>query len=54
MTSKTEGARFQLRLPHELLDWIRKEAAANWSSSNSEIVRSIRLRMEAEQQNVVS
>jgi hypothetical protein len=53
MTSKTEGARFQLRLLHELLDWIRKQATTIWTSANAEIIRAIRSRMEAEQPNAV-
>jgi hypothetical protein len=36
----------QLRLPHELKDWIKSEAERNGSSQNSEIVRAIRAVME--------
>ncbi len=37
----------QLRLPADLKDWIESEAKRNNSSQNSEIVRSIRERMDA-------
>lgn len=39
-----------LRLPHELYQWLRREADANRSSLNSEAIRSIRSRMVLEPQ----
>lgn len=36
----------QLRLPKEVKDWLTQEAARNGSSQNSEVIRSIRERME--------
>jgi predicted HicB family RNase H-like nuclease len=35
-----------VRMPPELKDWIRAEAASNGSSLNSEILRSVRERKE--------
>ena len=34
-----------IRLPHEVKDWVKAEAAKNGSSQNSEITRAIRERM---------
>lgn len=39
----------QLRLPPKLKAWIEQEAARNGASQNSEIIRAIRTRMDAEQ-----
>lgn len=36
----------QLRLPDELKDWIEDQAERNGASQNSEVIRSIRERME--------
>jgi len=44
MTSRKS---LQLRLPQELKDWIKSEAARNGSSQNSEIVRAIRTVMDS-------
>jgi hypothetical protein len=38
-----------VRLPLDLHEWIEKEAARTLASKNSEIVRCIRARVEAEQ-----
>lgn len=32
----------QLRLPHELKEWIKSESGRNGNSQNSEIIRAIR------------
>lgn len=40
---------FGLRLPADLKAWIEREAERNSSSQNSEIVRSVRERMEKAQ-----
>jgi len=45
---KDEADRMLLRLPHELMDWIQKEAKRNGASKNSEIIRSVRVRMDSE------
>jgi hypothetical protein len=37
-------------LPPEQKSWIERQAAKNFTSLNAEIVRSIRCRMESEQQ----
>jgi predicted HicB family RNase H-like nuclease len=36
----------QLRLPKDVKDWLAQEAVRNGSSQNSEVIRSIRERME--------
>jgi hypothetical protein len=38
-----------VRLPKDLLAWVEKEAARSLASRNSEIVRSLRARMDSEQ-----
>jgi hypothetical protein len=47
--SKTEFERVLVRLPLDIMEYLNREAAKNCASRNSEIVRSIRKRMEAEQ-----
>lgn len=49
MVRKDEADRMLLRLPHELTAWIENEAKRNGASKNSEIIRSIRSRMESQQ-----
>ncbi len=46
---QVEPARVAARLPQDIRAWLENEATKNYSSINSEIVRSVRLRMEAEQ-----
>lgn len=49
--AKKNDPQIKLRLPEELKGWIDRQAEMNRSSKGSEIVRSIRERMErAEQQ----
>jgi hypothetical protein len=43
------GCRTLFRMPKDIKAWIDREAALNGSSQNSEIIRSIRFRMDAEQ-----
>ncbi|MEM0978425.1 MAG: Arc family DNA-binding protein [Pseudomonadota bacterium] len=43
----------QIRLPKELKDWIDQEAQENGSTRNSEVVRSIRERMESKEKQKV-
>jgi hypothetical protein len=38
-----------LRLPNDVLSWLEKEAERSLASRNSEIVRSLRARMDSEQ-----
>lgn len=45
---KTKIRQMQLRLPDDAKSWIKEQAEANASSQNSEVVRSIRERMERE------
>lgn len=40
---------FQLRLPLDLKDWLKLQSERNGSSQNSEVIRSIRERMEKDQ-----
>ncbi|WP_425603467.1 Arc family DNA-binding protein [Stenotrophomonas maltophilia] len=44
--SKSEDPQFKLRLPRDVRDWIGCQAAQNRSSKSSEIIRSIRERMD--------
>jgi hypothetical protein len=49
MVSKVEvGGRLLLRLPKDVKSWIEREASYNGSSQNSEIIRSIRCRMDSQ------
>jgi hypothetical protein len=50
MIRKAEAERVLVRLPKELKVWIQGEAARNGASQNSEIIRSIRARMDGQQQ----
>lgn len=47
---KKHDPQIKLRLPGELKDWIDRQAEKNRSSKSSEIVRSIRERMERSEQ----
>jgi hypothetical protein len=49
MLKKQQSANVLVRLPPALKAWIVEEAARNCASHNSEIVRSVRERMEREQ-----
>lgn len=49
MLKKEDAERVLVRLPREVKDWIRGEAARNGASQNSEIIRSIRARMDQHQ-----
>jgi hypothetical protein len=49
MIKKHQSANVLVRLPPALKAWIVEEAARNCASHNSEIVRSVRERMEREQ-----
>ena len=52
MVRKVEvDGRLLVRMPKEVKSWIEREAAYNGSSQNSEIIRAIRCRMDAEQRN---
>jgi hypothetical protein len=49
MTHKEKTTTLLVRLPQDVKTWIEQESARNLASQNSEIIRSIRARMEAEQ-----
>jgi hypothetical protein len=49
MISKEETKAILLRLPLDVAQWIEQQAARTLASRNSEIVRSLRARMDAEQ-----
>lgn len=40
-----------VRLPFEMKEWIKRQAVRNGASQNSEILRCIRVQMDAEQFN---
>ena len=42
-------SRITLRMPKDVRDWLTKRAASNMASMNSEIVRVLRERMDAEE-----
>lgn len=46
MIRKDEAERLLVRLPRDVKAWLQREAARNCASLNSEIIRSIRARME--------
>jgi hypothetical protein len=48
MIKKQESANVLVRLPPALKAWVVEEATKNCASHNSEIVRSVRERMERE------
>lgn len=50
MSRKSEAVRVMARLPQEQKLWIEQQAERNLTSQNAEIVRAIRLRMDAEQE----
>jgi hypothetical protein len=50
MICKEETKMVLLRLPLDVKAWIEQEAARTLASQNSEIIRSVRMRMETEQQ----
>jgi hypothetical protein len=47
-----EPVKMTLRLPPDIKRWIDREAERNFSSQSSEVVRSVRSRMESEQEKV--
>ncbi|WP_213255819.1 Arc family DNA-binding protein [Bradyrhizobium sp. sBnM-33] len=51
MDSKIEFERQLVRLPRDAKDFIKREAERNCGSQNSEIVRSIRARMDGEKRD---
>jgi hypothetical protein len=51
MSKGDDRPQFLVRLPRDVKDWIEKEAAKTLASQNSEIVRSIRYRMDREQRD---
>ena len=51
MVKIADRAEMVVRLPRDVKNWLVKEAARTLASQNSEIVRCIRARMDAEQRN---
>ena len=51
MIKKQESANVLVRLPPALKAWLVDEAAKNYASHNSEIVRCVRERMERQHAN---
>jgi hypothetical protein len=49
MAKQTDFAEINVRLPRDCKDWLQDVAARNCSTQRSEIVRSIRARMDQEQ-----
>jgi hypothetical protein len=49
MGQKRETVTILVRLPASMKTWVETEAALNGASRNSEIVRTIRARMDIEQ-----
>jgi hypothetical protein len=49
MISKEETKSILLRLPLDVARWLEQEAAPSLASRNSEIVRNLRARMDAQQ-----
>jgi len=47
------ASRVLFRMPKDVKIWLEREAARNAASQNSEIIRCIRARMDAEQRNAV-
>jgi hypothetical protein len=45
---KSDRAEMVIRLPLEMKEWIEREAGRNYASQNSELIRLIRQRMDAE------
>jgi hypothetical protein len=54
MVSKQETQSLLLRLPKDIKVWLESEAAYNGASQNSEIIRSLRARMEKQPERVAS
>jgi hypothetical protein len=49
MAHKAETTTVLIRLPLDVKRWLEKEAERTLASQNSEIIRSLRARMDAEQ-----
>jgi hypothetical protein len=50
MAKRTDLSEMVVRLPSDVKGWIEQEAERNCASQNSEIIRSVRARMDTEQQ----
>jgi hypothetical protein len=48
MSRRPDLAEMVVRLPRDVKGWLEQEAQKNCASQNSEIVRSVRARMEQE------
>jgi hypothetical protein len=54
MITKSETTAVLLRLPVDMDEWLKQQAARTLASRHNEILRSIRLRMDSEKQERVS
>jgi Arc-like DNA binding domain len=52
MVRKQETKGLLLRLPKDVEAWLESEAAYNGASQNSEIIRSLRARMEKQPERI--
>jgi hypothetical protein len=53
MAKMADRAEMVVRIPKDVKGWLEKEAQRTGASQNSEIVRSLRARMETEQKRAV-
>jgi len=51
MAKRSDVAEMQVRLPPDVKGWLEQEADRNWTSQNSEIIRSIRASMMGAEQS---
>jgi len=49
MAKIADRAEMVIRIPRDVKDWLEREAARSCASQNSEIVRSLRARMESQE-----
>ena len=47
---REDDAKFLIRIPREVKNWVEQNAARSYATRNSEIVRALRAQMEAQQQ----
>ncbi|MBR1233663.1 Arc family DNA-binding protein [Bradyrhizobium sp. AUGA SZCCT0182] len=52
MVKGAEAERLLVRLPRDVKTWLESEASYNGASQNSEIIRSIRARMQKQPERV--
>ncbi|WP_249133845.1 Arc family DNA-binding protein [Bradyrhizobium sp. AUGA SZCCT0182] len=52
MVKSEEAERLLVRLPRDVKTWLESEASYNGASQNSEIIRSLRARMEKQPERI--